>query len=121
MNLNRAACIGYEPDWWFATEYRSAELATALLICNGDERNPVCPIRQACLEAAMVEEAGSGNFTRAGVRGGLTALQRTRLAKGLNVGGLQPCGTRAAYRRHLNAGETCPICRPRVNRKRRAA
>ena len=123
MNLTQAACIGWDPELWFATEYRSADRTTALLICNGDERNPVCPIRQACLEQAMVTEAKVGGWNRSGVFGGLTALQRKRLAEGLTPDGLQPHGTPAARKRHWRAGEpNCALCQPtRIYRKRAAA
>jgi len=95
VNLTQAACIGFEPELWFATEYRSADRARALLICNGDERNPTCPIRQACLEQAMVTEAKVGGWNRSGVFGGLTALQRKRLAEGLTPNGSDAKPTRS--------------------------
>ncbi len=36
----------------------------------------VCPVRDACLESAMAEEAYLGGTERHGIRGGLTARER---------------------------------------------
>lgn len=40
----------------------------------------VCPVRQQCLDTAMSEERYLGGTERHGVRGGLTAAERIKLA-----------------------------------------
>lgn len=59
-----------------------------------------CPVRSECLDDALSRK------TQYGIRGGMTAddrkalLQRTRGTKPL-----QPCGTQAAYTRHVRRRE----------------
>lgn len=80
MNTNdrrRAACAGMDPEIFF----RRDGVAEAKAACA------VCPVRQQCLDWAQNEEAPEGGYgdtdgvyanreMRAGVYGGLTALER---------------------------------------------
>lgn len=72
----RAACVGQNPEWWYADAKDAKSIANAraaLLICQGQ-----CPVRQECLDAALKEEVATGRSYRFGIRGGLTASQRAR-------------------------------------------
>lgn len=87
-----------EPRWWeegacvgmdtmlFYPEY-SAEPAKALAVCR------LCPVRQECLEAALEEEIGTQPV---GIRGGLLANERLKLARSLGMVGKNP--TRYRFR-----------------------
>ena len=69
-----------------------------------------CPLQVACLEHALTAKE------RAGVWGGLTARERSRLRKPAppwvdpadRV--RRPCGSDAAYKAHRSYGETCEEC-----------
>ena len=68
-----------------------------------------CPVLDQCREYALAQDAMSLH----GVWGGTTQDERRKIRAGLglNVKQLQPCGTRAAYNRHLAAGEEpCEDC-----------
>jgi hypothetical protein len=101
-------------ELWFAP-IDSPDAAEAKQVCAG------CPVRHACLTAAMAEEGAAHRSDRYGIRAGLTGPDRRRLYEKLRErgqmqarerGGLAPCGTRAAYRRHLRREETpCESCR----------
>lgn len=121
----RAACAqpAYDGrrDLWFAP-IDSEDAAEAKQVCVG------CPVRQACLTAVMAEEGAAHRQYRHGIRAGLTGSDRRRLYEVLRErrqmqagerAGLAPCGTDAAYRRHLRREETpCEPCR-RANAERR--
>lgn len=64
-----------------------------------------CPVAQQCLDDAL--DGGD-----VGVRGGYL-LRRNHSAGGHGIRRfhLAPCGTYAAYRRHLFHGEECATCR----------
>ncbi|MFF3622363.1 WhiB family transcriptional regulator [Streptomyces sp. NPDC002467] len=70
---DRAACIG-QADVFLPRDERYANPAKARRICGG------CPVREACLAAAMEEEEKSDQYRRAGIRGGLDPLERAALA-----------------------------------------
>lgn len=93
----RQYAITADDDPWHAEGNSRAERAKqriALDICK------TCPVKALCLTDAL------GDETQYGIRGGLTAPQRTRLKSGQATNGrLAPCGTRAAYQRHLRNGE----------------
>jgi len=77
----------------------------ALDICNGTSDRPGCPVKAQCLADALQDEEHYG------IRGGLTAPQRTRLKNGQQTTRpLSPCGTRSAYQRHLRNSE--PLDQP---------
>ncbi|MGW0577321.1 WhiB family transcriptional regulator [Streptomyces sp. NPDC002920] len=71
----QAACARPEykdrRDIWFAHATDTAEVALAKGICNA-----VCPVRRACLVAAMREEGGAALDRRHGIRGGMTGGER---------------------------------------------
>lgn len=67
-----AACAKHIwPDLWHSGH--PDDITAAVGICNS------CSIRQTCLDDALVEEAGPADQYRWGVRGGLTAAQRSAL------------------------------------------
>jgi Transcription factor WhiB len=66
-----AACRGLDPDLFHGT---IAEQRRAARLCRS------CPVAEACLWAAMLEEHGLPDRYRFGVRGGLLACTRSRLA-----------------------------------------
>ena len=91
---------------WFAERDKYEDLQAAITICHQ------CPIRTLCLETAMAEEEGNGRKNRWGIRGGLTPRQRWNADHNVSdreprppTKPLSPCGTRAAYERHLRNRE----------------
>lgn len=106
---DRAACADerYQPirNFWFADDSNIADIRTATTICGH------CPVREACLAAASTEEQGRGQQSMYGIRGGLTAKQRwlrkkreaKRRARAPKPPA--PCGTTAAYDRHIRDDE----------------
>lgn len=65
---DEAACVGHDPEMWFA-EYPSVKVVKrAKAICAK------CPIRVECASRGMGEEYG--------IWGGLTAEERARLRRG---------------------------------------
>jgi len=104
-----AACATADPDLFLAET--GDELREARKFCAA------CPVRGACLEAALTEEKNERAESRAGIRGGLSPKQRAALAKKRRgpvpqqarrrTGGkpLSPCGTAGAYERHIRWGE----------------
>ena len=119
QNDPRAACRGHDGDYWFPEGYDHNNTPAALeakRICH------TCPLEAACLKYALTMERRMNVQGRAGIWGGLDEVERYELACRKPDGrALQPCGTEAAYKRHLHAGETCPVCRPRIYRKQRVA
>lgn len=73
--MEQAACRGADPEGAFTLSHRARRRFVATY-CDA------CPVRDACLDAAMVEEAGCRQWDRFGVRGGLTAAARADLARG---------------------------------------
>lgn len=65
-------CAQVGPDLFFQEKGGSAG---AKRICAN------CPVRETCLETALVEEAGKSVDRRTGVRGALSPSQRYRLEK----------------------------------------
>lgn len=73
--MEQGACIGYDPEWWYADTYREPAREarrTAITICRG------CPVKTPCLEYAMATEPG---FERHGIWGALTPDARRRLGR----------------------------------------
>ncbi|MFB6813072.1 WhiB family transcriptional regulator [Streptomyces sp. NPDC056347] len=124
---DRAACIKHGDVFLPPRTERDATPDKALKICAA------CPVRPECLTAAMEEELGNDQYRRAGVRGGLTPVERARLGRSLRHKGstgprkktsraekaerkrdLSPitCGTRRGYQKHRRDGEVaCDACR----------
>jgi len=99
-----AACRGSNPAAWFPE--RGGGIGHLIATCQG------CVVRQECADYAI------DNCIIDGVWGGLSARERRRARVGAGArvrgvrGALEPCGTHAAYRRHLRHDETpCDACR----------
>ena len=69
-----ALCAQVDPEIFFPDKGES--IKDAVRICEQ------CPVRQRCLEEAMREEAKNATWGRYGVRGGVTARERSRMAAG---------------------------------------
>ena len=86
MNITLAACTGTDPEVFYA-QGGTYERRMALRICNGapakDGRPacPPCPVRDACLQAALRAEGLCDSGYVYGVVGGLTPQQRRKLVK----------------------------------------
>jgi hypothetical protein len=92
-----AACADRDPDLFFPTETSMRGYRYARSICES------CPVRQACLDEAMAEEAGKSQALRFGMRGGLTPAERA-IPEGNH-------GTTAGESAHRRRGEkACPAC-----------
>ncbi|MER6191807.1 WhiB family transcriptional regulator [Streptomyces cyaneofuscatus] len=117
-----AACRGaIDDDLWFPDPSDKATTRDAITACL------LCPVRLLCREAAADEERGLGKVSRWGIRGGLTPAQRhaadtsTRASHGKGGRQLAPCGTPAAYDRHVRHGEPVDdACRRAHNDHRNA-
>jgi WhiB family redox-sensing transcriptional regulator len=110
----QAACKGVDPDVFFSQK----TIGLARQTCRA------CPVQMDCLEAALVREAGVAKAFRTGLVAGTTGSQRwsieqqwkattditkpkpkrkpTGRPRGKSV---PPCGTPAAYQRHLRREE----------------
>ncbi|MFE7077887.1 WhiB family transcriptional regulator [Streptomyces sp. NPDC057620] len=69
----RALCVQTDPDLFFPQPGDKQATAAAKEICAA------CPVRVACLEAALAEEGGRTAASRFGIRGGKTHSQRYHL------------------------------------------
>ncbi|MFJ8224914.1 WhiB family transcriptional regulator [Streptomyces griseus] len=72
-----AACLGCDTDTWFPEGRTSAANTNRVEAKTTCLR---CPIRDACLESALIEERGLGASSRHGIRGGKSGKQRFELA-----------------------------------------
>ncbi|MGW6009665.1 WhiB family transcriptional regulator [Streptomyces sp. NPDC055210] len=125
----RAACLAVDPEVFF----RRKDIAEAKWICAG------CPVQSACLDAALAREADLPQGARKGIVAGLNGPQRRAEQARRDATApppppspkpkkvtpaeahLEPCGTRAAYQRHVRRKE--PIddaCRAANTRDGRA-
>ncbi|MFB7338116.1 hypothetical protein FNH09_36910 [Streptomyces adustus] len=113
---SNAACRHQDAELWFSR--RSSSRAVA--ICAA------CPVLAHCRAAVLKREKGLPKCQRSGVIAGLTGPQRYALERqsdparprpsveltagrapvGARRGQPAPCGTRAAYQRHLRLRET---------------
>ncbi|KJK40260.1 hypothetical protein UK15_07890 [Streptomyces variegatus] len=112
----RAACKGVDPEVFFKPQ----AIGLARQTCDG------CPVRMECLEATLVREAGVAKEFRTGLVAGLTGKQRWKITqqrkaaakasekppvkkpqpkKSTRRWNVAPCGTRAAYQRHVRKKE----------------
>ncbi|MET9734026.1 WhiB family transcriptional regulator [Streptomyces sp. NPDC006458] len=108
-----AACRLQDAELWFAD--RTRDLAVA--VCRA------CPVLLPCRDAVLKREEGLAEGRRSGIVAGLTGAQRyalehagVRLGPAPDTGSAEspqgrprrepaPCGTRAAYQRHLRRRE----------------
>ncbi|MFF8716203.1 WhiB family transcriptional regulator [Streptomyces sp. NPDC015184] len=72
---DEAACRGYADVFLPPRTEANASPGLAREICAG------CLVIEECLIAAMQEEGGADQYRRAGVRGGLTPVERAHLAR----------------------------------------
>ncbi|MFF5984377.1 WhiB family transcriptional regulator [Streptomyces olindensis] len=112
----QAACRSVDPDVFFSSE----AIGQAQQTCKG------CPVRMECLEAALVREDGVPKAFRTGLVAGLTGPQRWKIAQQRKAAteatekppakrpqpkksprrqDVAPCGTPAAYQRHIRKKE----------------
>ena len=68
---DRAKCIGMDPDVFHPTQ--GGDHQTPKAVCNGEDGDPVCPVREACLDYAV--QLGTAAL---GVWGGTTDAERER-------------------------------------------
>lgn len=106
-----AACAGKDPELFFPPRSNSIAAHQAQAVCK------TCPVQRQCLAWAVETRVEFG------VWGGTTEASRRRMGIKPKQGGarkLKPCGTRAAYDRHVKRGEViCDDCREQ-NRIRQA-
>lgn len=98
----QAACIGIPVEVFFPEQGCTPHfIAEAKAICAS------CPVVSECLNHALTTPEP------AGIWGGTTPKARERMGRPQPYQRpLKPCGTRAAYQRHLSLGETpCEPCR----------
>lgn len=99
----RAACRGHDPDLWFPGPGQSRRREEAIRICSG------CPVRVECADWAARHRPPFGVW--AGVPESERDTTTARPSR-WSEANLRPCGTVAAYQRHLRRGETpCEACR----------
>lgn len=119
-----AACQAVDPDVMFPDPGNTSRIAYAVGVCVR------CPVRDACLAAAVAEETDKSANHRFGIRGGLTPEERYARYPGRqqpansrkrNADGRPECGTPAAYARHVRYHEAiCDECREAHNADNRA-
>lgn len=100
---DRAACATEDPDLFFPVgtgEASVLQTQQAKAVCQR------CPVTSTCLDWALT------TGQNAGVWGGLSEDERRASpARKPRSRQLRPCGTRAAYQRHLYRGEQpCELC-----------
>lgn len=100
-----AACKEADPELFHSKN--DDDRAEARAICGR------CPVRADCLDDAIEAEASANTKDRHGIAGGMEPAERRaeyerRVAAGAAPPSrvvVAPCGTDAAYRRHLRKGE----------------
>jgi WhiB family redox-sensing transcriptional regulator len=99
---NRARCVEEQGDLFFPE--KSGTTLPAKRICNGYKKRPPCPAREECLAWALASAPANHE---AGVWGGLSELERKRIA------GYRPeCGSPKGYKQHAKRREAaCNLCR----------
>lgn len=102
--MDSAACASVDPELWFPE--RGSNPRRAKRICAD------CPVRAQCLAFAVEHHIDYG------IWGGLTEHERRPYlrARERQYADLKPCGTAAAYRRHMRRGE--PACGPCLEAER---
>lgn len=71
----RAACAGHDPAMWDMGAPSDVPNPAALAICQS------CPVVGECLQDALQYEGRTRSEDRATIRGGLTPVERARLAR----------------------------------------
>ncbi len=111
----RAACAEYDPELWFPHS------DAALNVAQVDEAKAVCsacPVIDACLDWALEHNVEHG------IWGGATEAERRSIRRSRGQRNrervLEPCGSLAAYRRHLRRGEGIDFACREANRVEQA-
>lgn len=104
MNLDwhaEAACRDHpDPDMWFPGPGVSRRAQRAVEICQS------CPVQIECAQHAADHGEGFG------IWGGRIKFEPVAVTRRWDPLTLKPCGTEAAYVRHLRRGERpCQACR----------
>jgi len=102
VHSDLAACRHTDLD--FTLDGNQYKYSKQVAVCNG------CPVRRECLDEAMYLERGMPQAYRSTIRGGLSAPQRTRLAR--TVQNCVECGDRAG------SFDLCVECSTRVSEER---
>ena len=105
----KALCRSQDPEIWFS----KTTWTKAKAICLYE-----CPVREECLEAILARESQTPDSLRFGIVAGLTGAQRAKVASRVapqvakprtkppgSGRPLAPCGTPAAYDRHVRKKE----------------
>ncbi|WP_443057150.1 WhiB family transcriptional regulator [Streptomyces sp. NBC_00669] len=93
---DRAACRNEDPELFFPKQAGNKQEELAKEVCAR------CPVREQCADEARLVRPGYG------VWGGASVADRRAGGVKQKSGGtrqLKPCGTSAAYHRHIEAGE----------------
>ena len=97
---DRAACIDADPDLFFSERTDRGVYKEALAICAK------CVVREDCLDWAIKKRSDYGVF------GGTTPDERRRIRRRRQDRARKPCGTVAAYVRHIeNKEPACDKCK----------
>ena len=108
----RAACVGYDPELWFADDASTQgreDFRDAQEICAS------CPVSTECLDYARKNRITDGIW---GGKSREKASKKQIPRKPATV--TDNCGTPIGYRSHYRRGETsCPACRQAHNDERR--
>lgn len=112
---SKAACREYDPELWFPASdsgWGAAQATQAKAVCAA------CPVIDACLDWALEHsvEHGIWGGTTEGERRG---IRRSRGQQN-RARALEPCGSLAAYRRHLRRGEAIDFACREANRLEQA-
>ena len=73
VRWEHSTCLNHDPETWFQDAWHPEAWDTPRQLCRR------CPVRQACLDQALEEEAGYGIQRIYGMRGGLTPAERHQL------------------------------------------
>lgn len=120
--VRKAACRSIDPELFFSGH--AADRAAAQGFCAR------CPVQPRCLDDVLEAEGSASRSDRFGIVAGLTPRERRdEYERRVSAGNafppvrrlLQPCGTAAAYRRHLRHGEPADSLCLQAERVARAA
>ena len=116
--IKQAACRGLDPNFFVPERYEHAAIRDAKTICA------TCPVQNQCKEEGLRLHRITDLD---GIWGGLTKIERLRILRKEDLPrrrhspmrdirfqpeNLKPCGTTAAYARHLRHNEPpCEQCR----------
>ena len=108
--LDGAVCAqpGQDPDLWFPVGYTAGPDLLQIEYAKAKCRR--CPVRTACLRAALASERGLSRHSRHGILGALTPGERAGTEAPRSSKPAR-CGTVPGYRQHLASEQTpCQPC-----------